>query len=68
MHEVGLTPEEALSSATSVTARRFGMSDRGVIAPGRKADLVLVKGNPLVDIGDTLNLEGVWRDGWKLEV
>ena len=68
VHQCGFTPEEALRSTTSVTARRFGWKDRGLIAPGRKADLVLVKGNPVVDIKDTLNLEGIWRDGWKLAV
>ena len=61
--EVGMTPQEALRSATSVPARRFGLGDRGVIEPGRKADLVLVKGDPLKDMDDLLNLKGVWRDG-----
>ena len=38
-----------------------------MIAPGRKADLVLVTGNPLESIGDLLNLEGIWRDGVMLK-
>ena len=58
-----MTPEEALRSATSVTARRFRFSDRGRLAEGLKADLLLVEGNPLADIDATLNLRGVWRDG-----
>jgi imidazolonepropionase len=37
----GLTPEEALSGVTAHAARALGLSDRGVIAPGMKADLVL---------------------------
>ena len=37
----GLTPEEALSGVTANAARALGFADRGVIAPGRKADLVL---------------------------
>ena len=57
------TPLEALRSATSVTANRFGFDDRGRIAKGLKADLVLVEGNPVADIDATLNLRGVWRDG-----
>lgn len=61
-----LSPQEALTSATSLTARRFGFKDRGVIEPGQKADLLLVEGNPLEDIADTLNLHGVWRNGTKL--
>jgi imidazolonepropionase-like amidohydrolase len=59
----GFTPIEALRSATSITAKRFGFGDRGKIAKGLKADLVLVEGNPSEDIDATLNLRGVWRDG-----
>ncbi|KAF2186244.1 hypothetical protein K469DRAFT_706910 [Zopfia rhizophila CBS 207.26] len=63
VHKVGMTPEEALRSATSVTAKRFQFSDRGRLADGLKADLLLVEGNPLDDIDATLNIRGVWRDG-----
>jgi imidazolonepropionase-like amidohydrolase len=63
VHGAGLTPTEALKSATSVTAKRFGWHDRGRIADGLKADLVLVEGNPLKNIDHTMNLRGVWRDG-----
>jgi len=59
-----MTPEEALKSATSVPARRFGYLDRGMIAPGLKADLVLVEGNPLDSIKAALDIRGVWRDGY----
>ena len=62
----GFTPEEALRAATSINARRFRLEDRGVIAVGRKADLILIEGNPLEDIGSTLNLKGIWRDGHRL--
>jgi imidazolonepropionase-like amidohydrolase len=58
-----MTPEEALRSATAVTAKRFRFTDRGRLVEGLKADMILVEGNPLKDIGDTLNLRGVWRDG-----
>jgi imidazolonepropionase-like amidohydrolase len=58
-----MTPEEALRSATSLTARRFRFLDRGRLVEGLKADLLLVEGNPLVDIDATLNVRGVWRDG-----
>ena len=66
MHEVGLTPQEALRAATSVTAKRFGLHDRGLIAQGRKADLLLIEGNPLENIRDTLSLKTIWRDGHEL--
>lgn len=63
VNEVGMTPLEALRSATSVTARRFGFDDRGRLEEGRNADLLLVEGNPLERIDDTLNIRGVWREG-----
>jgi imidazolonepropionase-like amidohydrolase len=59
----GFTPLEALKTATSVVAKCFRFHDRGRIAEGLRADLVLVEGNPLADIDDSLNLRGVWREG-----
>jgi len=59
----GFTPVEALRSATSIPARRFGLTDRGRIAPGARADLVLVDGDPTTNISDTLNIQAVWRRG-----
>ncbi|KAJ4361707.1 hypothetical protein N0V95_001600 [Ascochyta clinopodiicola] len=68
VNEVGMTPVEALKSATSLVAKRFGFSDRGRLAEGLNADLVLVEGNPLENIDDTLNLRGVWREGMLCSV
>ena len=61
--ECGFTPKEALYAGTALTADLFGWEDRGQIAQGLKADLVLIKGNPLDDIDATLNIICVWRDG-----
>lgn len=66
VHEAGFTPQEALRAATSLNAKRFGFKDRGLIEEGRKADLLLIEGNPLENIRDTLNLKSIWRDGHKL--
>ncbi|WP_328615115.1 amidohydrolase family protein [Amycolatopsis sp. NBC_00355] len=63
----GLTPAQALRAATATTARRFGLGDRGRIAEGLRADLVLVDGDPTTTIGDTLNTRAVWRRGARLE-
>ncbi|GHT56899.1 imidazolonepropionase [Spirochaetia bacterium] len=62
----GLTPIEALRAATSVPARRFGLNDRGRIAAGLRADLLLLDGDPLVNLSDTLNISAVWRGGVQL--
>lgn len=59
----GFTPAEALRAATYLNAKRFKFTDRGQIKEGLKADLVLVEGNPVEDINDTLNLRAVWKAG-----
>jgi len=59
----GLSPLEALRAATSVPARRFGLTDRGRIAPGARSDLLLVDGDPTTRISDTLSIRTVWRQG-----
>ena len=59
----GLAPEEALAAATAWPAERFGLGDRGRIAPGQRADLLLVDGDPLQDITATRRIAGVWKNG-----
>ncbi len=59
----GLTPSEALSAATSAPATAFHLEDRGVIAVGKRADLLLVKGDPTKDILATRNIVSVWKLG-----
>ena len=59
----GLTPQEALASATSVPAWAFHLEDRGVIAAGKRADLVLVKGDPTQEITATRDIVSVWKLG-----
>ncbi len=65
VNECGFSPMEALHAGTALTAKLFGWKDRGLIAPGFKADLVLIEGNPVDDIEATLNIRTVWRDGIK---
>jgi imidazolonepropionase-like amidohydrolase len=65
--EIGLTPVEVLKSATSTTADRFVFHDRGRIAVGKKADMVLIEGDVREAIADLecrcLPISCVWRDG-----
>ena len=65
--DAGLTPAEALRGATCLAAGTFGLTDRGVIAPGRRADLVLVEGDPTRDISATRNIRGVWIGGLRVK-
>ena len=64
----GFSPVEALQSATSVAAKRLRLSDRGRIAVGKRADLLLVRGDPTVHISDTLSVENVWKQGVLCDV
>jgi imidazolonepropionase-like amidohydrolase len=59
----GLRPEEALHAATAAPARLFSLTDRGRIAPGLSADLLMVDGDPTADITATRAIAGVWRRG-----
>ena len=63
----GLGPSEALASATSIPAREFGLSDRGRIAPGMRADLLLVRGDPTQDITATRDIVAVWKAGIRCD-
>ncbi len=65
--DCGLTPAEALAAATSVAARTWRLPDRGRIAPGLQADLVLVDGDPTTDIRSSLSIRSVWRRGEELD-
>ncbi len=61
--DAGLSARDALRAATSMPARYFQLEDRGVVAPGRRADLVLIAGDPLTDIRATRNIDRVWCAG-----
>jgi imidazolonepropionase-like amidohydrolase len=48
--QTGTTPVDALASATSRSARVLGLHDRGSLEPGKRADFLVVEGNPLDDL------------------
>jgi imidazolonepropionase-like amidohydrolase len=60
---MGMTPLAALRSATTVAAEVLGKDDRGLIAPGRLADLIAVPGDPLADITATERVQWVMQGG-----
>jgi imidazolonepropionase-like amidohydrolase len=68
--QAGLSPLEALRAATSSAARAFRLEDRGRIARGLRADVVLVDGDPTTDIRKTRAVVGVWKEGrrYKLDL
>lgn len=61
--DAGLTPLEALRTGTVDVARFLGETDRGEVAAGHLADLVLLAANPAEDIAATAGVRGVMRAG-----
>lgn len=61
--KAGLTPLQALAAATSRPANVFRLAGRGRIIVGHRADLVLVEGDPSVDITTTRRIVKVWKNG-----
>jgi imidazolonepropionase-like amidohydrolase len=66
--QAGLTPAEALNSATLLSARWMGVDHQiGSIEKGKLADLVLLDQNPLIDINNTRKIAGVFVNGKWLD-
>jgi hypothetical protein len=60
----GLSPAQALRTATVVPARMFGVDDDlGTAEPGKLADLTVIDGNPFQDFTDLTRVAWVMRDG-----
>jgi imidazolonepropionase-like amidohydrolase len=64
--KAGLTPVQAIGTATKNAAALLHLDDRGVIEPGKLADLIVVDGNPARDIADVDKIEAVWHRGRKV--
>ena len=54
---------EALAAATSLAGDTFGVADRGWIAEGHLADLVLVRGELEEDVSRSHDIVAIWKDG-----
>jgi imidazolonepropionase-like amidohydrolase len=63
MVEKGMSPMDAIRSATIVAAELLGLKNAGVIAPGKRADIIAVDGDPLADISELGAVEFVMKDG-----
>lgn len=60
----GIGAYEALRMVTDVAARAIGLGDEvGAVAPGRWADLLVVRGNPLESLRALLEVEAVYQGG-----
>jgi imidazolonepropionase-like amidohydrolase len=65
MVEAGLTPMQAISIATSKTAAALKLDDRGTVAAGKLADLVVLDADPSSQIANTRKIQTVWHRGKK---
>lgn len=64
MVAAGLTPYEVLATGTREAARYFDAADEfGTVAPGRRADLILLDADPLTDVGNVQRRAGVMLRG-----
>ena len=62
--DAGLTPFEAISAGTRDAAEFLGASSEfGTITPGKRADLILLKANPLESVGNVARRRGVMVRG-----
>jgi hypothetical protein len=60
---LGMSPAEAINAATRESARWHGLSDRGTVEIGKRADLLLLNSNPLQNISNSLDIDRVWAFG-----
>src|SRR5581483_4153056 len=61
--ELQLTPDEVLRAVTATPAEAIGLPDRGVVAAGKRADLIVVEGNPLQDLASLQRVRAVMKAG-----
>ena len=64
----GMTPMQALVSATSTAARVMKIDGAGSLATGKWADLVVLNANPLMDIKNTRQIDSVYIGGRKVNM
>lgn len=63
MVHYGMTSMQALQAATVSAAELLGLPSAGVLAPGKRADMIAVRGDPLVDIDLLARVEFVMKRG-----
>lgn len=64
---LGLSPREAIAAATSNYAEQFHWSELGLLAPGRRADILVLDGDPTVNIWNARRINTVILDGNPLD-
>jgi hypothetical protein len=67
LQQIGLTPREALAAATANFADIFGWPDRGLLEPGRRADVVILSADPRLDIAAIDAIDRVIAAGKRVD-
>jgi imidazolonepropionase-like amidohydrolase len=67
MVEAGMTPAQVIVAATSRAAQFVGLADRGTLAPGKRADLLVLDANPLDDIRNTRRIAKLYIAGAEVD-
>jgi imidazolonepropionase-like amidohydrolase len=67
MVRAGLSPMQAIVAATRGSAAMLGATDRGTLQPGKRADFLVLGGNPLDDIRNTRKLVAIWHGGKEVQ-
>ena len=67
MAQAGMTPAQVIVAATSRSAEFLGLSDRGTLAPGKRADLLVLDANPLDDIRNTRRIAKLYIAGAEVD-
>ena len=67
MVQAGMTPSQVIVAATSRAAEYLGLADRGLLAPGKRADLLVLDGNPLDDIRNTRRIAKIYLAGTEVD-
>jgi imidazolonepropionase-like amidohydrolase len=65
--QFGLTPSQAVVAATSRAAEVMGLTDTGTLAPGKRADFIVLDSNPLDDLRNGRRISSVYLRGVKLD-
>jgi imidazolonepropionase-like amidohydrolase len=64
---MGLSPREALAAATNNYSLEFGWNELGLLAPGRRADVLVLDADPTQNIWNARRISGIVMDGNVLD-
>jgi imidazolonepropionase-like amidohydrolase len=67
MAEAGMTPSQVIVASTSRSAEFLGLADRGTLAAGKRADLLVLDANPLDDIRNTRRIAKLYIAGKEVD-